>query len=550
MRTAHFANPVSLILGGLLAAGCGAGGRSGDAAVAPPVDAGALPPDLAIPPSPANAFPAAPVMDTSAPASAPQLFAAQNGSAVGPCLAEPQPGALIPRNWIRPRFAIVATPDQNLFEIRLHVGVEPNDLLVYTMSTSWTMSLEMWQALAVRAADMPISVTVRGVVYNADQGVLVGAPALGTQTTITIAPVVASGTVMYWTTSEGSAIKGFEIGQEQVRTVLTPSQVKMRTVGGATVTCIGCHTSTPDALSLGMTAQSPWGNVLASAETESVGQVPPWLGAGAQAALQKLEDLGIQTYSPAHWATGDRMVVSPLGSHAMAQLIWMDLEAKQPDEGTAWGVLARGGDTRGAGAPAWSHDGNTIAYVSTDAESTGRLDQGDADIYLVPWAERAGGTAAPLAGASDPSLDEYYPAWSADDRLIAFDRAPGGAQMYNQSQAEVFVVPSTGGTAVRLAANDPPACGGARPASPGVTNSWPKWSPDVQTAGTRSFYWITFSSTRAGGGVPQLYVAPVVVDRASGGAAPKITTYPALYPWNQPATEHNHTPAWNTIVIP
>jgi hypothetical protein len=37
-------------------------------------------------------------------------------------------------------------------------------------------------------------------------------------------------------------------------------------------------------------------------------------------------------------------------------------------------------------------------------------------------------------------------------------------------------------------------------------------------------------------------MAPVLVDGEG-----KITTYPALYLWNQPQGEANHTPAWTTL---
>ncbi len=30
----------------------------------------------------------------------------------------------------------------------------------------------------------------------------------------------------------------------------------------------------------------------------------------------------------------------------------------------------------------------------------------------------------------------------------------------------------------------------------------------------------------------------------------QITTYPALYLWNQPSDEANHTPAWDVFKIP
>ncbi len=64
----------------------------------------------------------------------------------------------------------------------------------------------------------------------------------------------------------------------------------------------------------------------------------------------------------------------------------------------------------------------------------------------------------------------------------------------------------------------------------------------------RTFYWLTFSSTRSEKGNPQLYVTAIVVTR--GEALQQISTYGALYLWNQPADENNHTPAWDNFQIP
>jgi hypothetical protein len=44
-------------------------------------------------------------------------------------------------------------------------------------------------------------------------------------------------------------------------------------------------------------------------------------------------------------------------------------------------------------------------------------------------------------------------------------------------------------------------------------------------------------------GNPQLYIT-VVVDGTT------VTTHGALYLWNQPSTENNHTPAWDYFMIP
>ena len=137
--------------------------------------------------------------------------------------------------------------------------------------------------------------------------------------------------------------------------------------------------------------------------------------------------------------------------------------------------------------------------------------------------------------------------FSPADALVAFSRVPNAEpNSYNRPNAEVFVVPTTGGTAHRLTANDPVSCIGG--VSPGITNSWPKWGPERTVVGnelsTKTYYWLTFSSTRQPPNHnPQLFVAPVVVEGNT------ITSYPALYLWNQPTNEANHTPAWDVFQI-
>jgi hypothetical protein len=485
---------------------------------------------------PYDDFPADPILDdTATPSDAPNLFGDPGSGEMtgGPCLVEPEIGSLFPRNWLRPRFRWIPAAGQNLFELRLHTEAEVNDLVVYTTSSSWTMPKAMWTALSNHAVDVPITVTIRAGVF--DGTMLVSPPALGSAGDVSIAPAEASGAIVYWTTTGNSALKGFKVGDESVLTVLIPDQVQMPTAGGAQVTCIGCHTSTPDGKYAGFTAQGPWSNALASIEPATTGAPPPFLSPAAVASLGKGQ-LGIQTFSKAHWTSGDYVEVAPSGSNANSELAWFDLETG------ADGVLARAGDPLGAGSPTWSHDGETIVYVSTDAELTGRLSEGIADLYSVPYGNRAGGIASPVTGASDASYSEYYPVFSADDALLAFNRIPPDEDMYNQPLAEVFVIDAAGGQPTRLAANDPPACTGK--VSPGVTNSWPKWSPEATTIGQKAYYWIIFSSTRSEGHNPQLYISGVVVGPNG------VETFPALYLWNQPANENNHTPAWDVFKIP
>ena len=490
--------------------------------------------------NPCTDFPSTPILDTGVPANAPTLFQDPGSPSGGPCLVEPQvgsPGSLFPNNWLRPRFRVVAPSGQNLFEIRMHAASQQNDLVVYTLSPTWTMPKAMWTALASHSADDPITTTVRGAPFDGTK--LTSPPSTGSSGPWEIAPASADGAIVYWTTSNGSAFKGFHVADESVVALYTPSNVN-----NAPTQCIGCHSSTPDGAFVAMSASTQAGNgdpanpLLRS--SDGLGTAPSYLSASAATLLGRT-DQELPTASKAHWAAGDRVLVSMLPVNNVQEIIWTDLEASSTAQGAGWGIIARG-DGASAGNPAFSHDGQTIAYHRASSVSVAGQ-AANADIYTVPYNNRAGGTAKALTGASDGAKNEFYPAFSADDAYIAFSRADTGLS-YNNGNAEVFIVPAAGASApTRLVANDPPACSGAT--SPGVTNSWPKWSPAVGTFSGRSFYWIVFSSTRAGAGHPQLYMAGVEIDNgtiAKQGAA--------IYLWNQPEAESNHTPAWDTFAIP
>jgi hypothetical protein len=467
-------------------------------------------------------------------------------------------------------------------------------------------------------------VTIRGLDSGAP-----GKPS-GTRGTFAIAPVEARGKLVYWATTSSevqpntSKLVGFDVGDESVIDALTVPQVGTRAILGSGgrdlrgmyddpkgvpaghVQCIGCHVSTPDGAAVAFTDHWPWNNVLASIEEATVGTRPEYLTAGAEKLLNQ-PWMGMQTFSKAHWSPGDRIVVTtyaPRGSGATSvgfsdgapyparneRLAWIDLETAatfdaRPEQGdvqmllnqqmqaqlgSALGLLELGGETRSAATPSFSHDGTRIVYTSAEATQDGRLGPSrEADLHVVPWNDRQGGAIEPVTGASEAGIAEYYPAYSADDALIAFTRVdePDGAALYYRPQGEVYVVPAGGGEALRLAANDPPACSGER--SPGVINSWPKWSPSVMTVqpedsefgtGVRTYYWLVFSSARRYPGqfdLPKTQYSPpdtrssqlymtAIVHREDG----VLESYPAVYLWNQETTTSNLTPAWDEFKIP
>jgi hypothetical protein len=521
----------------------GAGGKGGTGGPThPPIggfgpsdggaDASVLPPKL-------TDFPPDPIIDSSAPGNAPALFDGSAPRAGGaPCITSPIVGTLMPKNWLRPRFDLAAAAGENLFEIDLSVSGFTHPLRIFTANPSSALTANLWNSLRAWVVDQPITVTARALKTDASGAVQLGPSALA-QSSFTIAPVEAPGKIVYWALADDmgtrvGSLKGFGIGEEGVRDVLVPSQVATRTSAD---TCVGCHAATPDGNGVGFTMgpTNYFGN-LADIRAGSTGALPSYANAGAMSVIQTLH--GIPAYSKAHWSDGDRiMLLSDTGA-----LHWVQVD------GTASGTLARTGDANKATEPSFSHDGNAVVYVSGTSLIDGRLDNGPADLYWIPYANRAGGAAKPLPGGSDATATEFYPAFSPDDAFIAFTRVANNGNSYSNPAAEVFVVPfagGTGGSAVRLAANDAAACQTGI-ASPGLTNDWPKWSPRAVTASNgKTYYWLTFSSKRTGTTNAQLYVTALVVDGAGN-----LTTHPALYLWNQPAADGNHTPSWDDFSIP
>jgi len=628
-------------------------------------------------------FQAAPILGTGVPPNAAELFGEPTKFTPGGlCVLEPQlsgsgkEGAMLPANWVRPRFRVVAPAGIDLLEIRISSPVEKNDLVAYTMysqaaggpAPSWYLPKEIWagpggdmvpasgNGFANNAAGQPVTVTIRGVNSKAP------AVPVGISGDFNIAPVVATGSMVFWTvnssavTIDSSKLLGFAVGDEGVADALTLSDVKwtgqLGEDGGVLrgfydmpkladfdfgqVRCIGCHASMPDGTGVIFTDDWPWSKAAASLAADSKGAVPTFIGAGAQ-AIMKMPWWGTQTMSLGHWTAGDHTLVTTYGSTFKSgaartdpwaklpaydsanptnndsikwhQLAWIDLEstaaidvavplagdygtpltarqaAALAAKGVAWNTIPTGDVGVGAASPNLSHKGDKIVYTTTDYAPDGHPDAlaKVADLKIVDYNNRAGGTSVAIPGASDPAFLEYYPSYSADDQLIAFTRAPTPSAAspdgpYYNRFGQIMVIPPAGGMPTPLAANDPGTCGGDNMAT-GLINSWPKWSPDAVVVNGKTYYFLIFSSARKYGDefttqfkLPpnplssfkglndsaQLYLAAVVVDNATKA----ITTYPAVYIWNQnraPAAAgmdaaglhySNLTPAWDPIKLP
>ena len=220
--------------------------------------------------------------------------------------------------------------------------------VVYTTNSTWTMPAATWDALRNDSPTEAMTLSVRGGVLSG--GSLQG-EALGTSTPMGVAPVQATGAIVYWTTDDTTtgtaALKGFSAGDETVEDVLDPAQYAQ--AQGTTSACIGCHTSAPDgefvAFTTTTTSQAEWTDALALIDPDAgvVGSAPSYVSSSGAQALA-LWNVGAMTFSPAHWAAGDRHAVVSYDNENSASnivLSWFDFEATSSAQ--ASGTLARNG---------------------------------------------------------------------------------------------------------------------------------------------------------------------------------------------------------------
>ncbi len=504
-------------------------------------------------------FPTNPVIDPSLPPNIAQLFGDPDaGTAAAPCIAEPASDAMIPKNWT-PLFLEYLAGGANVYEITVTVDNQKNSGVYYVPTSTYTLDQNLWKSLAAHSAGHDMNVSIRGGSLANQQVTNVTAESTST---VHIAPVDAPGSVVYWSSTGGTAFKGFTVGDLQSKTVLTPATAGASSANDGATTCVSCHTSSPDGTYVIYTRDTASSRAI-DARTV-VGATGPSAADFSPSSLALLgrDHQGAPLLNANHYSASDAIAISVLYNPAATgspnyELVWTDLHA--PDM-TGFGVLARTGEPRvGVASPAWRRDGTAIAYVSSDSSGEAVISNGNMDIYTVPYNNHQGGAATAFPGASDPNFHEFYPVYSPNDTLLAFNRTPSTCNYgtdpsqqcgssYNQVAAELFVVAGNGGSALRLRANDPPTCTTLQ--SPGLTNAWPRWAPQSQTSGSLNYYWIVFSSKRrpATGLNPQLYVAAIVT-KVVNNVETLYADYPAIYVLAQDPTQNNHTPAWDNFNV-
>jgi hypothetical protein len=222
------------------------------------------------------------------------------------------------------------------------------------------------------------------------------------------------------------------------------------------------------------------------------------------AAEAFLEGGGVMypAFSNAFWAGDNKHVVVTQGGSMPGTA--RHLYSVNLIDGDVWEMTD--GSEPGLGGqqlfPAMARNGEFVIFSSsTGSTGKGGLGiNGDCQLWRMPYNNGLGGTPTPLYGADDPDLLQYYPAVTPDDTFVVYNRAqadtsacpnptgkggPGGAGTYDNCLADLWIIPSSGGVAVRL----DKASG---PANAGFGNSWPSMSDKV----SGKHYWVAFSSRR------------------------------------------------------
>ena len=394
-------------------------------------------------------------------------------------------------------------------------------------SWTWTPDAETWMTMQSHSAAKPAMVTITG--FRDQAAVSVAKVSLTTSTDPVGAPIFyrdvplmpsegANGTVQPLSPTAIHLIRWRmrDISQPESRTVLTGMP-----------TCANCHSFSREGKTMGIDLDGPANDK------------------GLYALVPVQRRISIQNKDVIQWnkdgepgttRVGFMSQVSPDGRYVVSTFAPPSLDVPRTYYITNFkdyrflqvffptrGILGWYDRTTGKREPlpgaddpryvqtdgVWSPDGKTIVFARAEARDPYRPGQRPAlhandpnetqiqyDLYRIPFNNGRGGTAEPIAGASQNGMSNNFPKVSPDGKWVVFVQCRNGQLMRPDSQ--LYIVALAGGEARRLRANT------------SLMNSWHSFSPNGR--------WLVFSS-KARSPYTQMYLTHLDED---GNSSPAI----------------------------
>ena len=216
--------------------------------------------------------------------------------------------------------------------------------------------------------------------------------------------------------------------------------------------------------------------------------------------------------------------------------------------------------------PDWSADGKMLVYVYAPYAYYHVHDNGykvpddvhfiNGSIYIMEKNKEGKWTAPRALIKGGKGVNFYYPTFSPNGKWIAFNRSTGDS--YSDQDAAIYVISSSYDPKKPDAKKIMRLNTGVNPVN--MSNSWPRWSPFVQSYKGSTLYWLTFSSLRDYGlrlknskvakykdKSPQVWMVPFDATRADKGIDPN--PWPVFWLPFQNVKHHNHIAQWTQKVV-
>lgn len=393
----------------------------------------------------------------------------------------PEDGVTLPRNTPGIMFQWQAPEGQTVDAWRLRFLSTLTELTVYTDVQEWQADEETWQSVTGTNAGGSVQVELSAL----SSGVRIDAPAR----TLGVNRFDARGNIVYWSTSAGGFME-----------IPYGSPAQSYLVQAETGYCMACHAISND------------GRVAFTYD-----------GGNGRLGIKDADRVDLVAYTDElygnfkAWSPDSERLVASYGGFLTLY------------ETSGWTSLGTVPFPSSVTHPDWSPDGTRIVVSAVSGYQADWFFTGGS-ITTIDVLDGDGWGEVRTLYTPPSGYNAYYPAFSPDGEWVAFNLSTGDA--YSDTDAELWVVPTEGGDAVRL---------GAANKDVNLMNSWSRWGPLPDD----DILWLAFSSTRAYGryvdGLPQIWVSAFDPELAKRGLDP---SYPAFWLPDQDFSQNNHVPVW------